>query len=90
MEDKSVKKAIALKYDHHDSAPNVVAIGKGLVAKRIIENARESGIPLVQEPEVAQELSQLYLGSPVPPRLYQAIAEIYAFLIGIDKDLERK
>ena len=44
-EKKKVKQAIALEYDPSDEAPRVVASGKGILADKIIEKARESSAP---------------------------------------------
>ena len=45
-EKKKVKQAIALEYDPSDEAPRVVASGKGILADKIIEKARESSVPI--------------------------------------------
>ncbi|HZJ83223.1 MAG TPA: EscU/YscU/HrcU family type III secretion system export apparatus switch protein [Clostridia bacterium] len=90
MDDKRVKKVAALKYTDKDIAPNILAVGKGIVADKIIKTALESGIPLVQSPEVIEDLSKLHIGNPIPPELYQAVGEIYAFLIKMDRDMEKE
>jgi flagellar biosynthesis protein len=89
LEQKDLKKAVALSYDGNDQAPVVVAKGKGYIAKKLIEKAMDAGIPLIKSPEQAEALSQVDIGEFIPPELYQAVAEIYAFLVGIDGDLDK-
>lgn len=89
MEEKGVKKAVALQYDHKGKTPMVTAKGRGLVAHRIIERASELGVPLVQAPKEVDELSEVSLDSYIPPELYGAVAEIYAFLMDVDEKLEK-
>lgn len=70
--------AIALNYDGQN-APRVTAKGKGLVAERIIELARQHDIPLQSDPELIQLLAQIPLGEEIPRALYVAVAEVIAF-----------
>lgn len=77
---EKLKKAIALKYEPgKDSAPRVTAKGKGLVARRILEIAREEGIPISEDPDLVGALIQLDFDEEIPPELYKAVAEILAF-----------
>jgi flagellar biosynthesis protein len=80
MTDKT-KKAAALKYRHRiDPAPSVVASGRGIIAERIIEIARNHNIPLKRDPALIEVLSQLDIDREIPPELYQAVAEILAYV----------
>ncbi len=75
------QKAAALKYLHgQDSAPKVVATGKGKVAEKIIEIARTYGIPIKEDRDLVEVLSSLDLYQEIPPELYKAVAEILAFV----------
>lgn len=74
------KVAVALRYDA-PNAPRVVASGRGLVGQRIIETAQAHGVPLEQNPALAQALSSIELEAEIPERLYTAVAEILAFLL---------
>ena len=71
-------RAVSLKYDGKD-APRVTAKGEGLLAERILEIAREHGIPLHEDPDLVNLLAKLELGEEIPHALYVAIAEIIAF-----------
>ncbi|MCQ1528546.1 EscU/YscU/HrcU family type III secretion system export apparatus switch protein [Lutispora saccharofermentans] len=69
--------AAALNYDGiGDGAPTVTASGKGLVAAKIIEMARERSIPIEEDMSLVAELIDMDLGENVPPQLYSVIAEI--------------
>ena len=74
--------AVALKYDIDTmEAPVVVAKGEGYMALRIIEKAREFGIEIVQTPPLARALnSSTEIGQEIPVELYQAVAEVLAFV----------
>jgi flagellar biosynthesis protein len=79
--DEKQKKALALKYKHQvDNAPKVVAKGQGIIAERIIEIAREHNIPLKRDPALIEVLSKLDLDQEIPSELYEATAEILAFV----------
>ncbi len=83
MKDKS-EKAAALKYRHgKDSAPKLVAKGKGKVAEKIIEIAKAHGIPVQEDEELVEFLSMLDLYQEIPPELYRAVAEILAFIYSL-------
>lgn len=74
--------AIALAYEHGKMrAPQVVAKGERLVAERIKEKAREHRVPLVENKPLAQALfKSVEIGQEVPLDLYQAVAEVLAFV----------
>jgi len=75
------KKAVALKYNKgKDSAPKVVAKGKGYIAEKIIEAARENNVPLYEDKNLSQVLEALDLDTEIPPKLYRAVAEVLAFI----------
>lgn len=74
--------AVALKYDAETmSAPQVIAKGKRLIALRIREIAAENDIPIMEEPPLARELyKSTEVGQQIPGNLYQAVAEILAYV----------
>jgi flagellar biosynthesis protein len=75
------REAAALRYDRgKDSAPRIVAKGKGVVADKILEIARRHGIPIREDRELIRMLASLDLYREIPPDLYKAVAEILAFL----------
>ena len=72
----------ALRYTG-DGAPRVVAAGRGHVAEAILVHAREAGVPVHRDPELAGALAQLALGQEVPEALWTAVAEVLAWAYGL-------
>jgi flagellar biosynthetic protein FlhB len=74
--------AVALEYKPESMpAPVVVAKGRNLIAQQIKREARWHGIPLVENPPLAQALYRAtQIGQAIPAKLYTAVAEILAFI----------
>ena len=73
--------AVALGYEQDRSAaPRVLAQGRGEVAKRILELAKEKNIPVREDADLVRALAQLDLGEFIPPELYPAVAEVLAYI----------
>jgi flagellar biosynthesis protein len=66
-------------------APRVVAAGRGHIAAAILERAREAGVPVHQDPELADALAQLALGEEVPEELWTAVAEALAWAYSVSE-----
>ncbi|MEY8518771.1 EscU/YscU/HrcU family type III secretion system export apparatus switch protein [Lachnospiraceae bacterium 29-84] len=79
------KTAIALAYNPGDAAPKIIATGKGYLAERIIEKAKEEHIPFYQDNKLADTLSKLEIGDMIPPELYDVVAEILVFVDDMDR-----
>lgn len=85
-EKNKVKTAVALSYDpNEDGAPKVIASGKGALAEKIIEQAKEHKIPVHEDDKLADTLSKLEIGEMIPPELYEVVAEILVFVDAMDK-----
>jgi len=82
---EKVKQAVALEYDPQNTAPVVVASGKGRLAERIIEKAQEADVPVHRDDKLADTLSRLEIGDMIPPELYEVVAEILVFVDAMDK-----
>ena len=80
-----VKQAIALEYNPSEDAPKVIASGKGVLAEKIIEKAKESDVPIHRDDKLADTLSRLEIGDMIPPELYEVVAEILLFVDSMDK-----
>ena len=68
--------AAALTYTAGQGAPRMVAKGRGEIARRIVELAREHGVPVAQSPELVSLLMQVDLDKQIPESLYRAVAEV--------------
>ncbi len=79
------KTAVALSYEPGERAPKILATGKGEVADRIIEKAKESNVPLYKDNKLADTLSKLQIGDAIPPELYDVVAEILVFVDDMDR-----
>lgn len=81
------KRAVALRYDATSAsqAPRVVAKGQRLLAERILEIARENDIHVHEDPVLVGLLAKIDLNSEIPPELYQAVAEVLAFVYRLNK-----
>ncbi|AJC84383.1 FlhB-like flagellar biosynthesis protein [Campylobacter peloridis] len=78
---KKTKKAVALGYNKQEqNAPKILANAKGENATKIISLAKENGIPIKEDKDLVEVLSKLDLGDEIPPNMYKAVAEIFAFL----------
>jgi flagellar biosynthesis protein len=77
--------AVALAYEA-PSAPKVVAIGRGDLGEAIIQTAREHGVPLEENPALAEALSRVELDDEIPEALYRAVAEIIGFILSASAD----
>ncbi len=85
QEKKELKTAVALAYEPGDRAPKILATGKGEVAERIIEKAKENDVPFYQDNKLAETLSKLQIGDAIPPELYDVVAEILVFVDDMDR-----
>jgi len=72
--------AVALTYEA-PHAPRVVAVGRGELGRKIIDTAREHGVPLETNAPLAEALSTIELETEIPEQLYEAMAVILAFIL---------
>ncbi len=80
------KAAAALKYDpNKGAAPRVIAKGKGKRAEKILALAEQGFVPIVQDRDLLQILMQLEENQVVPEIVFQSVAEIYAFVMNLEK-----
>lgn len=80
------QQAVALVYEQGDFAPKIVAKGRGVVAEQIIARAKEHGIFVHQSKELVSLLMRVDLDDQIPAALYQAIAELLAWLYALEQD----
>lgn len=82
---KKITIAAAIEYDKEkDLAPRVTARGHGFVAEKIIELAKKHGVPIKEDPALAQILSRLDIDEEISPELYKVVAEILTFVYSVN------
>jgi flagellar biosynthesis protein FlhB len=73
--------AVALRYDGHQLAPEVVAKGQDLVAMRIREIAADHDVPVIADPPLARSLhAGVEVGHQIPEELFAAVAQVLAYV----------
>lgn len=90
LDDDPRAEAVALAYSAGDAAPRVVAKGRGLIARQIIEQAKKAGVYVHESPEMLALLMQVDLDERIPPQLYVAVAELLAWLYRMEQDENAK
>nr|WP_295973868.1 EscU/YscU/HrcU family type III secretion system export apparatus switch protein [uncultured Bacillus sp.] len=81
------KAAVALSYNEQAAtAPAVVAKGKGLIAEKIIAQAKEHQVPIQEDPSLVELLGKLNINEKIPEELYLAVAEVFSFIYRTDRE----
>tara|TARA_B100000073_G_C23518423_1_gene486829 strand:+ start:397 stop:681 length:285 start_codon:yes stop_codon:yes gene_type:complete len=84
---KKDKKVVALEYDKGKSAaPLVTAKGKGLVAERILEIAKEHDIPIHSDADLVEILDKIEIEQEIPLEVYAIVAEIFAYIYKVSQN----
>jgi flagellar biosynthesis protein len=83
-----LREAVAIEYAPGSDAPVIIASGKGHVAERIIETAKENSVSIYEDPDLAHTLNLLKIGEEIPPELYSVVAQILIFVSDMDKKAE--
>lgn len=79
-----MKKAVALRYDtEKESAPRVVASGKGASAENIIKIAELHNLPIHRDEDLVELLSKVEIDREIPEKLYVAVVEVFSFIYKI-------
>jgi len=83
--------ATAIGYQpDEDSAPVVLASGRGKIAEQILEIARSNQIPIHEDESLAVTLSQISINDVIPPELYQVVAQIFAYIYRVQKEYSNR
>ncbi|RKD27800.1 flagellar biosynthesis protein [Caminicella sporogenes DSM 14501] len=90
MKKKKETIATALKYDiDKDSAPHLIAKGKGFTAEKIKNIAKENNVPIYKDEKLSKQLYNLSLGEEIPPELYQVVVEVLLFIAKLDSKMKK-
>lgn len=90
MKPKFIKKrAVALQYNpKSDAAPRVTAKGQDHMAERIVELARMHAIPVREDPDLVQILSQVEVTQEIPAPVYHLVAELLAWVYQLNAEFQ--
>lgn len=79
--------AAVIRYDEaNGEEPQIVAQGKGYVAQKIIDLAKENNIHLEEDTMLLENLLDLDLGDNIPPQLYAVIAEMLLLIEEMERN----
>ncbi len=73
---QNLKTAVALGYNAGEEAPKILASGKGYVADKILQIAKDEKVPIHKDDALSETLSKLEIGDFIPSELYGVVAEI--------------
>lgn len=91
MKRDKMKRALALSYNETKQvAPQLSAKGKGLIAENIIKKAEENDVPIVEDPSLVELLSELNINETIPEQLYEAVAEVFAYIYQVEKEVSER
>lgn len=76
----TVDKAAAIRYKKGQKAPFLLCKGRKHMAEKLIRAAEKFNIPLVKNSELLEELIELEPMEAIPEELFEAVAEILAFV----------
>ena len=83
--------AAAISYDPAENdVPILSAFGEGHMAQKIVDIAKESGVPVMPEPGLTGLLSRLSVGDEIAPEMYDAVAKVLAFVSEMDRSYGEK
>ena len=86
----SRKSVVSLKYKKgNDYAPKITAKGKGWVAEKIIKMAHENNIPIREDRDLLNLLSEIDVGQEVPESLYKVVAELLAWVYQLNQNFQQ-
>jgi len=89
--EKPKQQAVALRYQHEgNTAPKVIAKGSGFIAEKILATAMQNSIPVYQNKTLVSMLMAIELDREIPAELYQAVAEILAYVYRVDQKIGKK
>ena len=77
--------AAALKYEpEQNNAPQISALGKGIIAENIIRAANKANVPVYKDEELVSTLNKLRVGDEIPHELFEVVAEVLVFICRSD------
>jgi flagellar biosynthesis protein len=77
--------ALSFKPEQGDEAPKVVASGRGIVARNILDRAFASGVKVREDADLVQLLAAVDIDSVIPLEAFMAVAEILAYVYQVNQ-----
>ena len=77
----SKSKAVAVRYDKGIDVPLVMAKGEGIIADKIISEAKENNIPITENTTLVDMIGMADVGNEVPEEAWSALATVFAFIL---------
>lgn len=81
QQEQNIEKAVVLKYPQGAEAPFVIAKGKGLLARAILEEAKKNDVHIEENAPLVDFLSEVTVGSLVPPQTWEILAQIFSVIL---------
>ncbi|MDC1068831.1 flagellar biosynthesis protein FlhB [Candidatus Kapabacteria bacterium] len=80
--------AVAIKYDPTStSAPILLAKGLDFIAAQIREKAKDTGVPIVENPPLARAIfHNVDIDNEIPEELFKAVAEVLAYVYALKEN----
>ena len=89
--EKTITRAAAISYDPAEhGVPILAAFGEGFLAQKIVEVAKESGVPVLPDPSLSSMLSKISVGDEISPEMYDAVAKVLVFVSEVDRSYGEK
>jgi len=89
--EKTITRAAAVSFDPNENdVPILAAFGEGFLARKIVEVAQESGVPILPDPSLSSMLKKISVGDEISPDLYEAVAKVLLFVGEIDRKYGEK
>jgi flagellar biosynthesis protein len=76
--------AVALRYDESLPAPFITASGRGDLAARLSDIAERAGVPIIEDPTLAERLICLDPGTVIPEELFPPVAAVISFILSLE------
>jgi flagellar biosynthesis protein len=84
------QKGIAVAYTPGEPAPEILAIARGFLVDRMLEIAKENGITLYKDSDLAEILSHMTPGDRIPENLFRVLSEILAYCYKVNEKFREK
>mgnify|MGYP003788513295 CR=1 FL=1 len=85
---KDDKIGVALEYS--GTVPTILAVARGVLFEHLISIARDHDITIYENPDLAQVLSQVPVGTEIPEALFRAVSEVLAYCYRVNAGFKAK